>query len=191
MRKTRPRWTVFQLIVLGLLAGGGCALFAATALLIRSDLGVVPPQVAALLPFITHTPRPPTDTPSITPTPLPTATASTTATPTTSGTATGTPMPTETSSATSTPSVTPTPTATFLWPSPVAAALASATPSKTPRAPPPSLADFWNGRAAWQLEIPDVGLPLGESDTVVGPDGRLWSYLHASTDSRGIHDQYG
>jgi hypothetical protein len=61
----------------------------------------------------------------------------------------------------------------------------------TPRAPPPSLADFWNGRAAWQLDVPDVGLPLGESDTVVGPDGRLWSYLHASTDSRGIHDQFG
>jgi hypothetical protein len=69
--------------------------------------------------------------------------------------------------------------------------LASPTASRTPRAPPPTLADFWNGRAAWQLEAPDVGLPLGESDTLVGPDGRLWSYLHASTASRGIHDQFG
>src|SRR5258706_428655 len=35
------------------------------------------------------------------------------------------------------------------------------------------------------------GLPIGESDTLIGPDGQLWSYLHASTASRGIHDQWG
>jgi hypothetical protein len=32
---------------------------------------------------------------------------------------------------------------------------------------------------------------MGESDTLVGPDGRLWSYLHASTSSSGIRDQWG
>jgi hypothetical protein len=41
------------------------------------------------------------------------------------------------------------------------------------------------------LDAADVGLPIGESDTLIGPDGRLWSYLHASTASRGIHDQFG
>ena len=44
----------------------------------------------------------------------------------------------------------------------------------------PTLDDFWEGQAVWQLDIPDVGLPVGESDTLVGPDGLLWSYLHAS-----------
>ncbi|MEP7357177.1 MAG: hypothetical protein ABI847_08055 [Anaerolineales bacterium] len=187
----RPRLTAFQIIVLGLLAAGGCGLFGLLAILIRADQFVVPPQVAALLPFITLTPRPPTSTPSITPTPLPSATATITPSPTTTGTATDTPLPTLTPTDTATPTITPSPTPTFLWPSPVAAALASPTTSRTPRVPPPSLADFWNGRATWQLERPDVGLPIGESDTLIGPDGRLWSYLHASTDSRGIHDQFG
>jgi hypothetical protein len=36
-----------------------------------------------------------------------------------------------------------------------------------------------------------VGLPFGESDTLVGPDGRLWSYLHASYKSAGIRDEWG
>jgi hypothetical protein len=36
-----------------------------------------------------------------------------------------------------------------------------------------------------------VGLPIGESDTLMGPDGKLWSYLHASYPSRGIRDQWG
>jgi len=30
----------------------------------------------------------------------------------------------------------------------------------------PTLADFWEGRADWFLEIADVGLPVGESDTI-------------------------
>ena len=31
---------------------------------------------------------------------------------------------------------------------------------------PPTVADFWEGRAEWVIDIPDVGLPIGESDTV-------------------------
>ena len=38
----------------------------------------------------------------------------------------------------------------------------------------PTLDDFWAGRAMWQLDEFDVGLPMGESDTLIGPDGQLW-----------------
>lgn len=56
---------------------------------------------------------------------------------------------------------------------------------------PPTLADFWEGRAEWRLDIVDVGLPMGESDTLVLPDGRYHSYLHASYQSAGIRDSCG
>ena len=55
----------------------------------------------------------------------------------------------------------------------------------------PRLADFAKGQAEWVIDAPDVGLPMGESDTVVLPDGRVRSYLHASTDSGGIRDSKG
>jgi hypothetical protein len=56
---------------------------------------------------------------------------------------------------------------------------------------PPTLDDFWEGQAVWRLDVPDVGLPVGESDTLIGPDGQLWSYLHASFGSAGIRDGWG
>jgi len=56
---------------------------------------------------------------------------------------------------------------------------------------PPTLQDFWEGRAQWVLDVPDVGLPLGESDTVYRGDGVYWSYLHASDQSAGVVDQCG
>jgi hypothetical protein len=56
---------------------------------------------------------------------------------------------------------------------------------------PPTLEDFWHGQAVWQLDSQDVGLPVGESDTLVGPDGLLWSYLHASFPTAGIRDRWG
>lgn len=55
----------------------------------------------------------------------------------------------------------------------------------------PTLDDFWDGRAEWVLDVPDTGLPLGESDTIVRPDGEWWSYLHASDESAGIRDSCG
>ncbi len=55
----------------------------------------------------------------------------------------------------------------------------------------PTLADFWDGRAEWTLEVEDVGLPLGESDTLLQSDGTFWSYLHASASSAGVVDQCG
>lgn len=55
----------------------------------------------------------------------------------------------------------------------------------------PTLEDFWEGRAEWVMDIADVGLPVGESDTVYRGGGVYWSYLHASDQSAGIIDQCG
>jgi hypothetical protein len=55
----------------------------------------------------------------------------------------------------------------------------------------PTLEDFWDGHAEWVVELPDVGLPVGESDTVYRGDGIYWSYLHASDQSAGVVDQCG
>ncbi len=57
--------------------------------------------------------------------------------------------------------------------------------------PPPTLEDFWEGRAEWVIDIEDVGLPIGESDTVYLGDGVYRSYLHASYESAGVIDQCG
>lgn len=112
-----------------------------------------------------------------------------------SPTAMESPSPTPTSTGTPTPSPTP------LWATAVPATWSAATAVPTSAAAlsaplatsrlPPTLADFWAGHAAWHLDVADAGLPIGESDTLIGPNGQLWSYLHASTDSRGIHDQWG
>ena len=39
----------------------------------------------------------------------------------------------------------------------------------------PTLADFWDGTAQFVIDVPDTGLPLGESDTLVMRNGELWS----------------
>ncbi|HRL14294.1 MAG TPA: hypothetical protein PKX07_20605, partial [Aggregatilineales bacterium] len=78
--------------------------------------------------------------------------------------------------------------------------LAAGALAQSPESPPespPTLADFWDGRAEWVLEADDVGLPIGESDTLVlsspAPESPpvLRSYLHASFQSAGIVDQCG
>ncbi len=55
----------------------------------------------------------------------------------------------------------------------------------------PTVEDFWNGDAEWIVDIEDVGLPIGESDTVSMGDGVYRSYLHASDQSAGVIDQCG
>ena len=55
----------------------------------------------------------------------------------------------------------------------------------------PTLADLWDGRARFAIEIEDTGLPMGESDTLVMGNGALWSYLHASDRSAGVRDRCG
>lgn len=62
--------------------------------------------------------------------------------------------------------------------------------------PPPgrsfaTLDALWAGTAEWALETEDVGLPVGESDTVHRGGGVFWSYLHASHQSAGIVDSCG
>jgi len=65
-------------------------------------------------------------------------------------------------------------------------------PTSNPSAnTPPTLADFWEGRAVWEVDIADVGLPIGESDTIAIDDTQYWSYVHASYQSAGIVDQCG
>jgi hypothetical protein len=55
----------------------------------------------------------------------------------------------------------------------------------------PTLADFWDGRARFVVEVTDTGLPMGESDTVVIADDELWTYVHASHRSAGTVDGCG
>ena len=55
----------------------------------------------------------------------------------------------------------------------------------------PTLADFWDGRARFVVDVPDTGLPMGESDTIVMSNGELWSYVHASARSAGAVDRCG
>jgi hypothetical protein len=55
----------------------------------------------------------------------------------------------------------------------------------------PTLDDFWEGRAAFVVDVAQTGLPLGESDTLEAAPGKLWSYLHASHASAGVRDQCG
>lgn len=133
-------------------------------------------------PVITATPtRLPTKRPSATPTASATSTPQPTATPTTLPTDTPTPHPT----------ITHTPPVTFSQ-NPV---LPTLVPSFEPVPPPgrtfATLDEFWAGAAWWELEAFDVGLPVGESDTVYRGGGEFWSYLHASFQSAGVLDQCG
>jgi len=62
--------------------------------------------------------------------------------------------------------------------------------------PPPgrtfaTLDEFWAGAAEWVLEEYDVGLPVGESETVYRGGTEFWSYLHASHQSAGVFDSCG
>lgn len=55
----------------------------------------------------------------------------------------------------------------------------------------PTLADYWAGTADFKLEVPNTGLPMGESETITMSNGELWSYVHASDRSAGVVDQCG
>ncbi len=64
-------------------------------------------------------------------------------------------------------------------------------PTCTVRSSPPTLDDYWRGNATFEVEIEDTGLPMGESETIIQPDGDWWSYVHASDRSAGTVDQCG
>jgi len=55
----------------------------------------------------------------------------------------------------------------------------------------PTLADFWDGRARFVVDVDDAGLPMGESASVVLSNGEVWSYVHASQRSAGVLDSCG
>lgn len=90
------------------------------------------------------------------------------------------------------PTLEPSPT---LVPSPTPTPTPAATPAPLLEFSPPvgcvfaTLEEFWDGRASWVLEEVDVGLPVGESDTVYRGGTEFWSYLHASFQSAGVVDQ--
>jgi hypothetical protein len=191
MTRRNRYFTPAQRAALILLGGGALGSLVVLGLLAGADwLAPQPPAPVVVAARVTLSPRPPTATqlPTATPPPSATATASNSPSPTNSPTITLTPTATESPTPTPTRTHTPTPSSTPLWPTAVPATWAAATPKGRL---PPTLADFWAGRASWQLDVPDAGLPVGESDTLIGPDGQLWSYLHASTDTLGIHDQWG
>lgn len=197
MSQRKRYFTPTQWVALILLGGSVLGTLAVLALLWYGNQLVPQPEVVVLVAArITLTPQPPTQTQRVsetlrvlTGTPSPSPTATQTPGPTDSPTITLTPTATQSPTSTPTPTHTPTPSSTPLWATSIPATWVAATTSDGRQ--PPTLADFWARRAAWQLDVRDTGLPIGESDTLIGPDGQLWSYLHASTDSRGIHDQWG
>lgn len=67
----------------------------------------------------------------------------------------------------------------------------AASSSPIDRSRPPTLDDLWAGRAEFVLDARDVGLPMGESDTLIAPTGEWWSFVHASERSAGVVDQCG
>jgi hypothetical protein len=107
---------------------------------------------------------------------------------------TDTPIPTATH--TPFPTVTPVqPTATFTPIPPTAVPIAPPPPASAP-APPAgrefaTLDEFWTGNAEWVIDEYDVGLPVGESDTVYRGGTEFWSYLHASFERGSVVDQCG
>ena len=86
----------------------------------------------------------------------------------------------------------PSPTASPLPPTPTPAATTRVFVPTPPQGRSfATLDDFWVGTAEWLLEAHDVGLPVGESDTVHRGGGEFWSYLHASHQSAGVVDACG
>lgn len=55
----------------------------------------------------------------------------------------------------------------------------------------PTMQDLWDGKARFALDVANTHLPMGESETVILPNGEWWSYVHASDRSAGTIDQCG
>ncbi len=54
----------------------------------------------------------------------------------------------------------------------------------------PTLADLWERRATFVIDVTNTGLPMGESETVQLRNGELWSYVHANSGA-GVVDSCG
>jgi hypothetical protein len=207
-----PRTFSAALAALGALLGAGFLLVACSfpgetpevtftlAAWVQSSDGTPAAGTDTAAPTGTLPPPTFTSTAFATPTDVPTASVAVQATaslqPTATDTATPAPTATATDTATPVPTATETPTP-VPSPTPTVPPPPTATPVPVVQFPPPpgrqfgTLEDFWNGGAEWILEVPDTGLPMGESDTVYRGGTEFWSYLHASHQSAGVVDQCG
>jgi hypothetical protein len=98
--------------------------------------------------------------------------------------------PTKPPRPTYTPTPTRTPTPRPFWSLPTLTPAANFAPTAPSGQRYATLDDFWKGKAKWAIQAYDVGLPVGESDTVY-VRGEFWAYLNASHQSAGIRDQCG
>jgi hypothetical protein len=97
----------------------------------------------------------------------------------------GTPLP---PLARATPVLFPAPTRARGWPTSTSLLVSEPIPASGVF---PTLADFWDGRARFVVDVDDTGLPMGESASVVLRNGEVWSYVHASQRSAGVLDSCG
>ncbi len=199
---------IFGVVLLAALLLPACAPVASREITLAYDAPLGMPTRAVTATII------PTNTPRPTSTPMPTApsTVHPTTTPTRVAratppvaTATATPqlVPLRTARpatvVTQTPrptlsltvTVTLTPTARLTAEASVAAQQFLVVPEMPGANGHPTLADFWDGRAEFVVDVVDTGLPMGESDTLVMSNGELWSYVHASATSAGTVDRCG
>jgi hypothetical protein len=132
--------------------------------------------------------------PTATPTARPMATAVPTSPSLSTSVTASTSQPTRRPATTLIPTHTPTPTLTPtprpLWLIPTLTPATNFAPTAPSGQRYATLDDFWDGKAEWAIQAYDVGLPVGESDTVY-VRGEFWAYLNASHQSAGIRDQCG
>jgi hypothetical protein len=200
MRGRRRVLPFLTLLMLGLLVPFGCASDPPSSPTPRSVQRPTVQATNTLPPSPTATN---TSSPTASPLPLPSPTSTARAVTTSAPTLTPTPtrlaptvtrVPVTPSVTDPPPSPTLTQTATDSPPSPTPT-LAPAAQVFVPTPPPgrsfATLDEFWTGSAEWVLEVQDVGLPVGESDTIHRGGGEFWSYLHASHKSAGVVDSCG
>ncbi|MBN1811647.1 MAG: hypothetical protein JXA14_07420 [Anaerolineae bacterium] len=170
-------------VALALVTVAALSLMAASA--IQSLNQLTPPPSPTPTPFSQPSREPPpTWTPTPDPTPRSTLLPRPTFTPRPTRTPTQPPAPWPTFTATATP--TP-----ELLPRPPAGQPPYFAPARAPGQTPATLDDFWAGNAVWVIDEYDVGLPMGESDTVYRGGGEYWSYLNASHHSANVVDSCG
>ncbi len=183
---------VFRMICFGVLATSllpACAPLPSQAMELPRDMGVGMPTRAGsprITPTITPSASPrPTATIRPNVTPLPTRSPSTVS-PTAQLVPLRLPRTVQATRSPLSPTATSKPTTVIPTDTP-ASLVVPETPGTNGH---PTLADFWDGRARFVVDVEDTGLPMGESDTLVMSNGEWWSYLHAST-SKGVVDRCG
>jgi hypothetical protein len=174
-----------QRLILVVLALIVLLLLCATVIMVRYTLGSLPllfTPAPTLLPVSCSSVTPVLTRTSISsPTPRPTCTPKPTS------------ILTEPLSASSTPTriVIPTRTPVPAFPPHLSTPTPCFAPTLAPGREFATLDDFWNGNAEWVVETYDVGLPIGESDTVYRGRGELWSFLNTDYHRMRVEDSCG